>query len=147
MVYIPKKPIAENRGKSRKSKYGNKRVEYMKRMFDSVGERDRYIFLKNLERMGEIKNLRCQVSFDLEVNGVLICRYIADFVYERNIGAARNGMKIPKGGSIDFDFMAWTPVVEDFKGVFTDIFKLKAKLMKACYDIDVKVVKRPTDPT
>lgn len=142
MVFVPEKP--KKIRKARQSKYGNKRVQYMGKMFDSIGERDRYIFLKSLEGVGEIRNLRCQVRFKLEVNGLHICEYIADFVYEKNLGAVKDGMRIAKGGSVDFDFMAWSPVVEDFKGVKTEVFKLKEKLMKACHDIEVYVVKSPT---
>ncbi len=132
MVYIPQTPKAAGK-RPRKSKYGNKRVEYMGKMFDSIGERDRYIFLKDCERRGEIRNLRCQVSFDLEVNGVLICRYIADFVYELC------------DDEIPGTLMNKT-VVEDYKGMKTPIYKLKEKLMLACHDIEIRVVKLPTLP-
>jgi len=134
MVFIPKHNKAPKI--ARKSKYGNKRVEYMKIMFDSIGERDRYIFLKDQERRGLIRNLRTQVSFDLKVNDQLICRYIADFVYEVNPTGV-NGQPLQFG---DGHFTT----IEDFKGVSTAIFKLKAKLMLACHDIEVKVVKSPT---
>jgi len=127
MVFIPKPN--KNIKAARKSKYGNKRVEYMKIMFDSIGERDRYIFLKDCERRGEIRDLRTQVSFKLEVNDQLICRYIADFTYG-----------IPISGSP----FASRMIVDDFKGVETAIFKLKAKLMLACHGISVRVVKSPT---
>jgi len=125
-VFIP--TANKNIKKARKSKYGNKRVEYMRIMFDSIGERDRYIFLKYAQDQGEISNLRTQVSFDLEVNDQLICRYIADFTYSVE---TENG-----------HFYKY--ITEDFKGVSTPIFKLKAKLMLACHDISVRVVKSPT---
>src|SRR5262245_50402977 len=38
--------------------------------------------LRLMERAGKVKNLRCQVSYDLEVNGMWVATYIADFVYE-----------------------------------------------------------------
>jgi hypothetical protein len=56
------------------------------------------------------------------VNGILICTYIADFTY------TRDGKYI----------------VEDFKGVLTDVFKLKRKLMKAIFNIDILISRKPT---
>lgn len=129
MVYIPKAPA-----KAKKSKYGNKRVEYMGKSFDSVGERDRYIFLLDAQRRGLIEGLKCQVSFRLIVNDVLICRYIADFVYVQ---------KIDLGGGYKFNTV---DVIEDFKGMKTAVYKLKEKLMLACHGIKIRVVKAPTDP-
>lgn len=76
--------------------------------------------LKLLERAGEIVNLKREVPFKLEVNGELICTYRADHVYDWKHG----------GGS----------VVEDSKGMRTDVFRLKAKLMKAVLGIHVKEV-------
>lgn len=125
-VYIPKHPSNPLRGARRKTKYGNKKVSFQGRVFDSIIERDRYVYLQAAQSRGEIRNLRCQVSFDLDVNGEHICKYIADFVYEV------------------VDDISWS-VVEDVKGMVTPIFKLKAKLMLAVHGIEVKVVKSPTD--
>ncbi len=141
MTFIPGKNAGKIPKGARKSKYGNKRVEYMGKMFDSIGERDRYIFLKDQEKRGKIKDLRCQVSYSLDVQGVHICRYVADFVYitEEIIGDLEFG----DGTSMGIPQYNW--IVEDFKGVSTAIFKLKAKLMLACHGISVRVVKSPTD--
>ncbi len=49
--------------------------------FDSKKEAQRYGTLKHLERLGEIRDLRCQVRYPLIVNGVLVCYYVADFTY------------------------------------------------------------------
>lgn len=130
-VFIPKQNKATKT--ARKSKYGNRRVEYMRMMFDSIGERDRYIYLKDCELRGEIKDLKCQVSYKLEINDVLICRYIADFEY-------RTTPFDLSPGSVNLSQV----VVEDFKGVETAVFKLKAKLMFAIYGVSVRVVKSPT---
>jgi hypothetical protein len=69
---------------------------------------------------GELRDIRLQVSYRLEFNGVLICRYHADFVYEERT----------KG--------AWAEVVEDVKGFKTPAYKLKKKLMRACHNIEIR---------
>ena len=107
----------------KKSKYGNKKCEYLGLKFDSIGERDRYIFLLDCQSRGKIGYLQLQVPFELCVNETIICKYVADFVY------CKDGREI----------------VEDFKGIETAVFKNKKKLMKAIHGIDVKVVKNPTE--
>ena len=46
--------------------------------FHSVKERRRYEELKLLERFGEITGLVLQKRFDLIVNGIKVCAYVAD---------------------------------------------------------------------
>ena len=99
------------------SKYHNKPTIYKGMRFDSQGECRRYQELELLEKAGEIKSLQRQVSFTLTVNGKKICIYKPDFVY------FENGERI----------------VEDFKGVITDVFKLKAKLFEAIFDTPIKI--------
>lgn len=111
------KLLAVKKPKKKKNKYGNKRIKVGGISYDSKGEYARECSLKIQEKAGIIKNLKRQVTFSLDVNDVHICRYIADWSYT-----------IVKT-NID--------VVEDFKGVETDVFKLKASLMKACHGIDV----------
>jgi len=83
--------------------------------FASQGEATRYSQLKIRERAGEITDLELQVEYSLDVNGLHIATYMADFVY------IENGQK----------------VVEDFKGVRTRLYILKAKLMKALHGITI----------
>jgi hypothetical protein len=73
--------------------------------------------LKLLEKAGQIANLERQIRYHLDVNGVHICDYIADFQYV----AGENPLF----------------TVEDCKGFRTPEYKLKAKLMKACHNIDI----------
>ena len=80
--------------------------------------------LKLLQSAGHIVNLRREVAYKLCVNGYLIATYRADHVYGW------------KNGQIE----ASGEVVEDSKGIRTPIFNLKAKLMKAIYGIEVKLV-------
>lgn len=79
--------------------------------FDSIGEKNRFLILQDMQKSGEISNLQRQVKFDLCVNNQKICTYIADFTY------VKNGEEI----------------VEDFKGYITPEFRLKQKLFKAVF--------------
>ena len=94
--------------------------------FDSLKEYRRWKELKLLERAGEIGNLHRQTPFGLippqRVNGKLVERevkYIADFTY------------ITKDGRF---------VVEDTKGVKTDVYRIKRKLMLQVHGIQIKEV-------
>ena len=102
------------------SKYRNKRVELDGYTFDSKAEARRYGELKLMHQAGEIEELLVHPKFKLVVNGVLICTYTADFQYRKN------GEK----------------VVEDVKSkpTITYSYKLKKKLMKAVYGLDVTEV-------
>ena len=59
--------FAENK----KSKYGADRVEIDNVEFDSKRESERYLELKQLEKLGIIKELRLQVEFELQPKFVL----------------------------------------------------------------------------
>ena len=101
------------------SKYKNGKTVIDGIKFDSAAEGARYQILKAKEKAGLIKNLELQVNYPLIVNGLKICDYRADFVYELG------GKKI----------------VEDVKGQLHDVFKLKYKLMFACYGITVLITR------
>jgi len=99
----------------KKPKYGNKKNVVDGIKFDSLKEANRYCVLKLLAYAGEIQDLKLQVSFPFVVNRVKIGSYKADFVYSKN-------------GAI---------VVEDVKGIKTQVYRLKKKLLKAIYNIDI----------
>lgn len=103
--------------KKKPAKYKNKIVKQDDITFHSSNECSRYGTLKLLLRAGHIRDLKLQVRFKLEVCGMLICTYVADFVY--------------------FDLYKAKEIVEDFKGFLTPEYKLKKKLMKAIHDIDI----------
>lgn len=109
----------------KRSKYGNKRVQFQGLNFDSIGERDRYIQLKQSMTDGEIFNLVRQARYPLTAHGVKICDYVADFAYE----------VVTK----DHGFPEIKKVVEDFKGVMTDVFRIKAKMFKAQYGFEITI--------
>lgn len=139
MVYIPHDPTKNERAK--RSKYRNTKCKAGGLKFDSVGERNRYFYLSEAEREGRIRNLQCQVKYALEVNGELICHYIADFVYVISHVCT-------KSGHVNFINRDGSPVVvvEDFKGGYRlpPDWPIKQKLMKALHGVDVKIVKEPT---
>lgn len=146
MVYVPPSPSATKaRPRAVKApKYKNKKIEFRGDKFDSIGERDRYIFLLQEEQDGKIRNLERQVSFPFEINGQHICKYIADFVYDKIMTVEQvkklNGCTITGGDGNNY----WVRVVEDFKGVITDTFALKAKMFKAIHGYEITITKRPS---
>lgn len=98
-------------------KFGNKKTDVGGIAFDSKREATRWSELLLLQRAGHISGLQRQKSYDITVNGMLICRYICDFWY---IDTETDGA-----------------VIEDAKGIKTPEYKLKKKLMLACYGIEV----------
>lgn len=49
----------------KRPKYGNKKVEYQGKLFDSKREMQRFVVLKEAEEKGLISDLRTQVTFEL----------------------------------------------------------------------------------
>ena len=101
-----------------RKKYGNRRTEYAGVTYDSAKEARRAAELDLLLRAGDIADLQRQKTYPLDVNGVPICRYRADFVYRRGADT----------------------IVEDVKGFKTPEYKIKAALMKAVFNIEVREV-------
>lgn len=101
------------------TKYRSVKTTVNKISFASKHEAKIYGDLLLREKAGEIQNLRCQIPFDLAVNGEKICRYVSDFTFTEN-GAE---------------------VVVDAKSEYTKklpVYRLKKKLMKACLNIEIK---------
>ena len=100
------------------NKYHANRVEYNGRTYDSRKEAKRAAVLEQQEKLGIIKNLQKQVSFELQpgytnnqgkkIRSII---YVADFVYEK-----------------DNVFY-----VEDTKGFKTPEYRLKRKLFEYKY--------------
>lgn len=103
----------------KRPKYNAKKTVIDGITFDSKKEADRYSVLKIFMLIGRITGLELQASYKLVVNGVLVCRYVADFVYNDANG---------------------NQVVEDCKGFKTREYKLKRKLMRAVHGIEIKEV-------
>ena len=105
-----------------RNKYHASKTEIDGIRFDSRKEAARYSELKLLERAGEIRDLQLQVPFELipKQEGERACTYVADFVYH-----------IAGTGEM---------VVEDAKGMRTDVYKIKRKLMLWRHGIKISEV-------
>jgi hypothetical protein len=120
------------------NKYGNIRTMADGFTFASILEANRYYQLKLLAGAGHITMLKLQPRFNFLVNGQYLrycptplqrlrgkqgalVTYVADFSY--------------------FDVKTHMDVVEDAKGVETDVFKMKKALMMATHGINVLIIK------
>ena len=88
--------------------------------FDSKREANRYSELKMMEKAGIINSLKFQPEFKCMVNGKKVCTYKADFEY---LMVDEEGPQ----GQIGYY------IVEDVKGFKTPVYRLKKKLVEACY--------------
>lgn len=102
------------------NKYNNKKTIYNGIKFDSLIEMRRYAQLELLLKAGKISELELQKKYillDKYKNGdnktIRKIEYIADFKYKDNI---KNKI-----------------VVEDVKGIKTEVYKLKKKLFESIY--------------
>lgn len=102
----------------KESKYHNHKVEVDGIKFDSKKESKDWKHLSTLEAGGIISNLRRQVPFELQPKYVTKdgrkirpISYVADFVYERD----------------------GVTYIQDSKGVRTDVYKIKRKMLEYKY--------------
>ena len=106
----------------RTSKFNAKRTVVDGITFDSRREADRYLVLKSMEEDGVIEDLRRQVryelvpAFDVDGKHYRPVYYVADFVYREN----------------------GHEVIEDVKGMKTDVYRLKAKLVAYRYGMNIR---------
>jgi Protein of unknown function (DUF1064) len=107
----------EKRGPQPKkpSKYRNTKTVVNGITFDSQKEAKRYGELKYMEISKQITKLKLQPTFKCVVNGLKVCDYRADFSY------TLDGKEI----------------TEDVKGMKTAMYRLKKKLVKACFGIEI----------
>lgn len=103
---------------AKSNKYHARKMVVDGEKFDSIHEASIYHDLALLQRQGLLRNLERQITYRLEINGLLICKYIADF---RCIRIATEEVEIV-----------------DAKGVRTPVYRLKKKLMKAIHGIEIK---------
>lgn len=108
--------------KQPKNKYGAIKKEYNGIMYDSTKEADYAIDLDLKIKAKIIDKCERQITYRLEVNGVLICKYILDFKEYYPDGKVRH-----------VDVKGYK------KGQAFTLFQLKQKLMKAIYNIDVEL--------
>ena len=109
----------------KRNKFNAVKTEIDGVVFHSRKEAARFSQLKLYEKGGLITDLRLQVPYELipklVINGKTerAIKYVADFVY--------------------YDTVHKVEIVEDVKGMITDVFKLKYKLMKLQHGIDIKI--------
>lgn len=114
-------PITKENQKQ--SKYKNKKVVVDGIKFDSKKEANRYAELKLMGDTDYIQDLELQKKFELipkyEINGrkVRAMNYICDFYY--------------------YDVLKDKYIVEDVKGMKTQIYKLKKKMFEYKYKIEI----------
>lgn len=102
------------------SKYHNRRVVVDGITFQSVKEASRWQELRLMEMAGEIVGLKRQLRIELVPKTKLYraVSYVADFVY--------------------FDKRAGKTVYEDVKGMKTEVYKIKKKLLYWRHGIEIK---------
>lgn len=118
------------------SKYHNRKIEINGIRFDSRKEAKRYVQLMHAMRVGAIRDLRLQVDFtiqeaytDCQGKRIRAIRYRADFAYNLT-GLLPFGISPEDRDLWSRYIMAGTEtVIEDVKGVKTQAYKLKEKLM------------------
>jgi Protein of unknown function (DUF1064) len=120
-------------GRAKGRKYRNKPVVHDGTRFDSRAELRRWNYLSVLAKAGKITDLRRQVkyllfAFNAEQNAGVPIKgegggmrfYVADFVYTDEWGKLR---------------------IEDVKGMDTPLSKLKRDIVRACYGVEVEIIR------
>lgn len=107
-----------------RSKYHAKKTVVDGITFDSKREADRYLVLKGMEEDGAIEDLRRQVryelvpAFDVDGKHYRPVFYVSDFTYT--------------------DKETGKEIVEDVKGMRTDMYRLKSKLFAYRYGMNIR---------
>lgn len=115
--------------KKKPAKYRNKKVRIDGHTFDSVVEGARYLELRQMQEGGLIRDLTLQPRFRLcSREGEHVTTYVADFSYFEIA---------PELGNWPCNI-----VVEDVKGVQTDVFRIKWKWLHADYHVDARLITR-----
>ena len=124
-------------------KFGNKKIENAFCVFDSSLEYKRYLVLKDEERSGNIWGLQRQVEFELIPNQ-----------YRKRLKQLKTKVKeeeylAERKVSYFADFVYYkgnVKVVEDTKGLRLADYIIKRKMMLYFHDIEIREVKKPTEP-
>jgi hypothetical protein len=109
------------------SKYRSKKTTVGDTTYHSKREAEYCEGLKLRQKAGDIFDLQLQRRFKLEIRGQLICTYIADASYLDSKGLLH--VVDVKGGKGGKD-----------KGTRTPEYRIKVKMMKAIYGIEVEEV-------
>jgi hypothetical protein len=108
----------------RQGKYNAKGEHIDGHWFASQAEGVRYKQLLRLAEQEKIERIELQPSFPLAVNGKHVATYRADFRY----------------AVLDETGRTVKVVVEDVKGMVTDVYVMKKKLVEAIYTIEINEI-------
>lgn len=113
-----------NLNKSRRGKYNANGQKIDGHWFASAAEAKRYVQLKDMQQDDLIEDLVLQPSYPIIHNGKPITTYRADFRY-----VVLNELKRSEA-----------VVVEDVKGMITDVYLIKKKLVEAQYNLKINEI-------
>jgi hypothetical protein len=113
-----------NLNKSRRGKYNANGQKIDGHWFASAAEAKRYLQLKDMQQDDLIEDLVLQPSYPIVHHGKPITTYRADFRY-----VVLNELKRSE-----------TVVVEDVKGMVTDVYLIKKKLVEAQYNLKINEI-------
>jgi hypothetical protein len=109
---------------SRKGKYNAQGEHINGHWFASGAEGKRYLQLIAMEEQGKIGRLELQPAYQIMVKGKHIANYRADFRYA----------VLTDSGNIS------NIIVEDVKGMVTDVYTMKKKLVEALYELQINEI-------
>lgn len=113
-----------NLNKSRRGKYNANGQKIDGHWFASAAEAKRYLQLKDMQQDDLIEDLVLQPSYPIVHHGKPITTYRADFRY-----VVLNELKRSEA-----------VVVEDVKGMVTDVYLIKKKLVEAQYNLKINEI-------
>lgn len=119
------------------SKYRNEKVKVNGLVFDSQKEYRRYLQLGMMQKTGIISDLERQVSYTL-----------VDTIWQPVIGKKGQPLKRQKCVQKSITYVAdfrykdenGNTVVEDVKGMLTEVYRIKKKLLRSLFGIEIKEV-------
>lgn len=100
------------------NKYKNQVTYIDGKRFASRKEAMHFVYLRSLQDKGVINNLQLQTSLVFTIDGKKIFTYKPDFEYDDDFGHH----------------------IVDVKGVQTDVFKLKKKIIEAQFNCKIEII-------
>ena len=103
------------------TKYHSRKTEVNGIMFDSKLEAERYVQLRLLQKAGEISDLKLKPQFQIFMG------------YTDSETGERHGSRYYEADFKYLDLATHCVIVEDTKGIETDVFRLKWELVQSEY--------------
>jgi len=123
-------------------KYNNKKITYFGREFDSQVEANRYLILREREKLGEITELQCQPVFPLYCDAGPILglgkkgkqrTYTADFSYKKGWELIVEDVKPRKKATKKNKMRKDKPLIDIASS-------LRMSVAEACYDFKIRII-------